>query len=453
MLSALSSGFTPEQILNFLLKQFPKHSSKIKKAIASGFSAENIIKHLGGGRKALNQDIESMTENEQARGRDIQRRENVNKGALAAGTLAAGAALTPLASQVAGRALSRALPQGITSQLGSILPSTGSLTPNQGMQSSPQTLQQPQQQLPIEPSQQPPANQVAANISQPPNNQQPKVISDISNKLWESVEKGKLTDRDPSVSAFLKVASNLRKTRGLHSKEQFDKLYQAFENKRQMGLEGPELARELFAEYEQMKSPTNNQLPESNESVEKSRTIEKNSLVASPNGVGEVKEIRNGKALVDVDGKLHRVNEDELEGEPEDIAELYDNLFNAIPDEYKSRMMNYAGYDEESNELLFRPHGGAAYVYKDIPEEFANDLKNRLHKAKTTGKNMYGMWYEGDQSYGAGMSALIKKLQGVYGGKGKEYVRKYNTLFDILGVPHEAKRRKEEERRKRKRIS
>ena len=51
ILGALTSGFKPQQILDFLLRKFPKHSDKIKSAIAQGFTADQIIKFLGGGEK------------------------------------------------------------------------------------------------------------------------------------------------------------------------------------------------------------------------------------------------------------------------------------------------------------------------------------------------------------------------------------------------------------------
>ncbi len=358
-------------------------------------------------------------------------------------------------------------------------------------------------------SQQPPlSNANAASIPQPPDIKQPEINNDKLNKLYSGFEKGRDKGFDFESDAFLKVAKRMKSTGEIRSKEDFEKFFNLFDAKKNEGKDLPTALKEASIEYDNQKlssDPTNpyNELhanseelkeiqnkasetylkPSSEEKValpgetnhqiakrlgigyaeaselaekrdsqdQEKPKIEKNSVVSSPNGVGEVKSIKEKTALVDIDGKLTKVNVEDLESEPPDIADLYDNLFNAIPKEYQSRMMNYAGYDEDANELIFRPHGGAAYVYKDIPPQFAEDLKNRLHNAKTTGKNMYGMWNEGDPSYGAGMSALIKELQKTYGGKGKEYVRKYNTLFDILGIPHEEKKRKEqEERRKRK---
>jgi hypothetical protein len=110
---ALSSGFTSRQIIDFIIKKFPEHSDKIKSALATGFTVEQVIKFLDKGKRALNEPSESQgtTEFEQTRGTDIRRRENVNKGAMAAGALALG----PLASQAAGAALSRAVPHALQS--------------------------------------------------------------------------------------------------------------------------------------------------------------------------------------------------------------------------------------------------------------------------------------------------------------------------------------------------
>ncbi len=73
--SALSKGFTSKQIIDFLIKKFPDHSDKIKTALASGYTVDQVLKYLGGGRKAVTQESLPQTEYEKTRGTDIQRRE------------------------------------------------------------------------------------------------------------------------------------------------------------------------------------------------------------------------------------------------------------------------------------------------------------------------------------------------------------------------------------------
>ncbi len=417
-LTAMGSGISAKKILEFLIRKSPDLSSKISKALASGISAEKIIQFFSKDQNF--EKLKSSMEQEypmENNANPLVQGENIRSKNLAPdmasglqrqapGLIGAGVGLG------AGMALKHALPNLLKGSISEI--------------------SQKNQEIP----QQPPVPNVSPNISQPAQIQQPKVISNPK----EYLEKLGVKDQVDSMLASKNTPEAIAATLGM--------------KKNGMAKIDPELLENVDAYAKTAQQGEVKTGMELTQPEEERKPISKKELVSSSKGVGTVKEIRGDVALIDVDGNMHKVDVDELETEPPDIAELYDNLFNAIPDQFKSRMMNYAGYDEDANELLFRPHGGAAYVYKNIPQEFAEILKNRLHRAKTTGKNMYGMWHEGDASYGAGMSALIKELQAQYGGKGKEYVRKYNTLFDILGVPHEEKKRKEEEkRRKRKGIS
>lgn len=455
---ALESGYSPDQILDFLSKAIPQISKPISKARRFGYPAQQIIGFLS--KSFDKEDRRGMSESERHAANRRADAERTKFGLKAVGAAVA----APILGGVVRNAISRALPgslqQGVSQ---SLLPNIQS-TPNDKNQNG--IASGPMQGMPPginsqTSAQQPPISEVAPSIPQAPNLTQPVIPQ---RDIKKSVDILKGIGQEASVKNMLEKGMNPKDIAGVVKQFMPKDQWKALE-KSEGGIEG------LITDYAQSiqdmaKEPIKtleNAIPEAQPILEsptlieepkpETKPIEKKSLVSSPQGIGEVKEIRNGKALVDIDGKVHQVDEEDLEAEPEDIADLYDSLFKAIPDQYKSRMMNYAGYDEEANELLFRPHGGAAYVYKNIPQEFAEDLKNRLHRAKTTGKNMYGMWYEGDQSYGAGMSKLIKELQAQYGGKGKEYVRKYNTLFDILGVPHEAKKRREQERRKAKRSS
>src|SRR5690606_33238427 len=86
----------------------------------------------------------------------------------------------------------------------------------------------------------------------------------------------------------------------------------------------------------------------------------KGSIVETPDGIGEVREIRNGKALVEVDGKMRKMLEEELmsPGLPQkDLADLYDELIEGIKTQTGkevSRHVEWAGYDPEHKELVYR---------------------------------------------------------------------------------------------------
>jgi len=199
------------------------------------------------------------------------------------------------------------------------------------------------------------------------------------------------------------------------------------------------------------------QVQESKIEPEKPQKIEKGSEVLTPNGIGHVKGTDSKGLIVESEGKAHRIPHEEAISSPlpeKDMAELYTELVNKIPESERSSMINVAGYDPNHNEFIFMPHDGALYVYKDIPEEFAQKIQQALFQAKTTGSNFYGAWSQGEESRGAGLSALIRELQKLYGGKGKEYVRKYEKVYDFFALPKAAVKAKEkkerEERKKRK---
>ena len=464
----MDNGINEEELIASLSKSIPGLAKKAQKMFFGGWSPKEVLNIFSKDKevqKTARRGLKPVTPSEMASMHLRNSYNNVPKSSgqeslekmsdftRKAAPLAIGAIASPLAGNVINSALQRALPQNdrLTEILGNRINTqpqmpTQQITPNQTTNAAPL---------------QPPVNQVEPTLPQPVNIQQPEEKTNITDVLWNDLEKNSGKKFGFESDAFLKIARRMKSTGEIRSKEDFQRFFQLFEQKKNEGKDLPAALRESSQEFDMERLTPENQVLKNeklvDEGVKEPATapepvkIEKNSVVSSPNGIGEIKSIKEKTALVDIDGKLTKVNIEDLESEPPDIADLYDNLFNAIPKEYQSRMMNYAGYDEDANELIFRPHGGAAYVYKNIPPQFAEDLKNRLHNAKTTGKNMYGMWNEGDPSYGAGMSALIKELQKAYGGKGKEYVRKYNTLFDILGIPHEEKKRKEqEERRKRK---
>ncbi|CAM6003235.1 unnamed protein product, partial [Sphagnum balticum] len=149
---------------HFLIKQFPQHSNKIKSALTAGFSIDQIVKFLSGGKQALNrEEVQGGTEHEITRKRDIQQRENVNKGFGTAAALGASALAAPMAAS----ALSRAIP----SSLQTILPN---ILQQQGFQNTPIPQTQPAL-VPTNPQQHPINQQIPNNIPQPTIPQQPQI--------------------------------------------------------------------------------------------------------------------------------------------------------------------------------------------------------------------------------------------------------------------------------------
>jgi len=450
--NSLSSGFTSQQIIAFLMRQFPSQSKKIQKALSSGYTAEQVLKFLSGGKKGLAQEEPQVgTEHAKARNLDIQRRENVNKtalGAAGAGALAIGGGLAaPMATQ----ALQRAAPQLFGP--GSIVAPQAPVTPAAiATQATPQLpLSPPQSQsLGTSPLQQPP---VAPSLAQPeaaiPPQVKPSIATEILNKF-------------PGVEA--KINDMLASKNTPEAIAQYFKQFNPSQTKKlekEAGVSIQEIISEYVAKKQTEEPPSVEpqgqelDVPEETAEVEPVK-IETGHTVASPQGMGEVKAIRNGKAIIEVDGKKHQVNEDELIQSPipeKDLADLYDDLISGIEKttgKQVSRNVDWAGYDPTTNELAYKPHGSdKLYAYEDIAPEDVELLTSLLTQRKSTGENFIGAWAAGTESpIGAAMYQLIKKLQSERGGKGNEYKNKYETIYDALEPAKKAAKERHAERKK-----
>ena len=410
--NALGKGFTSKQIIDFLIRKFPSHSAKIKTALASGYTVDQVLKYLGGGRKAVNQDTIPQTEHEKSLGTDVQRREDVNKKALAGGAIAA----TSLAAPMAAQALQRALPSNLTSMIPQlsqsiqqqVVPNIATNLSNQGPQ-------------------QPPIGQDVTSVTQPTPIAQPEGIINPKEYLEKLGIKDKVDDllkrgnSPEQAAAVLGMKGGIGKVRG-----EID----------------PELLANIDAYSKEPK-------PEATEQPKESKPIAKNETVATSHGVGEVKEIRNGQAIIDVNGKLHKVKEEELEASPlpeKDLAALYDELIQGIEGETGedvSRMVQWAGYNPETNTLQFLPHTGKLYKYSNISPEDAALLTDILSTRKTSGENFIGAWKAGSKSpIGAALSKLIRKLQSERGGKGSEYEETHEPIYSAYEPAVQAKKKK-----------
>jgi hypothetical protein len=138
--------------------------------------------------------------------------------------------------------------------------------------------------------------------------------------------------------------------------------------------------------------------------------LEKKMYVKTPKGVGEIKEIRNGQALVNVDNKVQKFSESELEGSPfseDDIADDYDRLMERIPEAHKSSWIQWAGYDENTNTLGFIPRNGKYEELTNITPEEAQKIKEGGGVARTSGETKEGLWIMGESTKGGVVSQII----------------------------------------------
>lgn len=474
--SALSQGFTAKQVIDFLLRQFPSHGKQIQKALSSGYTAEQVLKFLGGGRKALASDIPEMgTEHSRSRKMDIGRRQQVSEGLGKVAGLAGVGIAGGLAAPMAAQALQRAAPQLLGP--GSILPKGSSAIQNQ---------------LPPTSQQTPP---VMPNI-QSPSTQQPPVSPSIPNQAptvqpeVKSINVSEIFSKYPGFET--KVKEMLTSGNSVDAMSTYFKTFNASQTKK-LEKEAGKPIEEIISEYMESQpeavKPLDNADPASKtlmtreEALGKFRDkiisehseiqplkIEKGSLASSPEGIGEVKEIRNGKAIIEVDGKKHQVSEDELEKPKyteDEIADAYDRMFEMIPEEYRSGYIQWAGYNEDENSLGYIPRGGKYEKIYDITPEEAQMIKEGKGIARTSGEEREGIWVVGEDTRGGVISQIVhdrrrkheavKKQQLEFPldlPKAEKSDRGMKPIFDELSYPRELSkerdRKKAEEERARK---
>ena len=443
--TALSQGYTASQVLNFLSHSIPKLGKSIKKAQNFGYDANQILGFLS---KSSNTSFNpGMSESEIHAANKRQDAQLTKYGLIAGGAIAA----SPLAAAAARGALSRALPghlkptsPGLPGPIGTtnIGASSTLPSPSAPIQQQPQSINLEQnfpQQPPtnVSPDIQVMGNQAqinslpgvqtqpsATNITQPTSSSQvsnlqrdPKINIDKIKNLGEdgrikNLIEGGLPTQD--IAALLKSVMPKDKYKALEASEG--------------GIEGAiedyasELQRSIAQQpVAQLNEP--NQMPEmisaepiigaefpKEELKTETKPIEKNQIVSSPQGIGEVKEIRNGKAIIDIDGKKHKVDVEELdplEFTEEEVADAYNDLMAKIPEQYKSGFIQWAGYDEDRNVLGFIPRDGKYEELHNITPEEAKLIKEGKGIARTTGATREGLWVVGEDTRGGIISQII----------------------------------------------
>ena len=435
---AMSSGFTSDQIMEFLVRKFPQYEKKIKKAIAGGFSVDQVLKFLGGSRKGVNQEegLIQTTEHESIRNVDIKRREDVNKRAVQGAGIVAAPFVAKAAMPIANAALQRVLPSSLAPLAQGMINQTPPepILPNQ----LGDNFQNPK-------SQQPPVAGVSSNIAQPQQVPQPEVKTINASDILEKLGSKKKIDE------LIKSGNDAEGITGFFKKFH-PKLAKDIEEKAGMDFEN------VMSEY--ISGPKEQKISEiisKEEKVEEQRPVEKKSTVASPQGIGEVLEVRNGQAIIDVDGKKHKVPVEELTSSPipkKDLADLYEELLRGVEEEtgeQVSRAINVVGYDPERNSVSVTFDSGDQYGYDDLDEEEQREATELLGLRKTSGSTHIGTYSEGSKSpAGARISAFIEKLQSKRGGKGNEYAKKYKSIYRSLGAAEQAHKMKYKPSKKKK---
>lgn len=466
ILQAINSGYTTQQILGFVRKAFPSLAPKITQAVNAGHSLDKIVGFLTNidGQKGLSNENAStiLGRNNQA---DAEKAQGLVRGA-------AGLATSALGTYALGRALPSMF-SGQTPTAGSVNPAgQPPVLPQGGIQNAP--IPNPvaannaaalptNQPLPGSATAQPAANPALPVNAAPVLENAEKIIDDM--KIRETVDNLSKTLPPEDVAAVLEqhmLSDSQKKWMKDNVKTPLPQLIDQYVKSMagQSAKEPPTSLIQQLPEQPNQKVDLPLQSPpikvspsEDIEQPEVPKQEESAKQVMLPDGrIGSVVSEKSGILKIDDEGKTSHRKSDEVFEAPlpeRDLADIYEELVGAIPEKERSAVINWAGYDPNTKELAFRPHNGALYVYNNIPEEFAEKLQNSMFQAKTTGSNFYGEWEEGKESRFAGLSKLIRELQKEYGGKGKEYSRKYETIVDFLAAPEKAKKEKQQREKQR----
>ena len=208
--------------------------------------------------------------------------------------------------------------------------------------------------------------------------------------------------------------------------------------------------------------PEGQELDEATEAPqEQTKKLEKGSTVATPQGVGEIKAIKEKSALIEINGKTVKVPVEELEREPEEVRNsTFDFDINSIPEHLRSAPLNevYLPYDKRHVSVKYNQGlKPVKYLYfrKDgqpISNDYINKIVEGIQLPISSGKSFWGAWSanESDSRGAANYEELVKNSQeeGEKDDPSKEYwFIKEEALYEH---PYMEKFGKEELRRREK---
>lgn len=469
ILTALSQGYSHQQVLSYITRAFPQLAQPISNATKQGYDVKKILGFL-----SKNFDTENrhgMSESQRHAANQRADAERAKHGlSVSAGLIAA-----PLAAYAARNALTRALPPALQHGVGMSQQTLNASNPavqNQNATASQPTQGMPPQVNPLQNPLQPPVN--PAQNAQAPVNQGVNIpqqqqtgqvnLNQIAKQL-NSAEKikdlVKLGWNEEQITAYFnKFHPDIVKKAEKESGKTFNDFIKQY--LAELPQEAESIAQHPAAQSQKSMLPESP--PQQTEKLEEKAAIvveptKKKDIVETPQGIGEVKEIRNGKALIEIDGKLHKVDESEIEEPPlpkKELADLYDDLKSEIEahtGEEVSRHVTLLGYDPNTKQLIYMPWRGQPYIYNDVTDDEIANLRDKI-KRKTSGENFIGAYREGTESpVGAAMSEFIQKRKAEQKAKGLEkkeniHKAKYEKLYYAYDPAEEAADRQYKERKK-----
>ena len=437
---ALSAGYTAEQILKYLSKAFPDLGEGIKNALSLGKPVEEILKYVS---KIQPKEAQKMQQSRQ-QNPHLRAKQSYQDYSGVSDLVKGGANLAVLGAGAYG--LARGLPALARTGIGQNLLSkfklgqkTPTLDPFQGSTEpniqSPDMQQQSgsQQSYKTTPSQTPLDQKLF-----PRTGYQPEAPINQYRAESKKVAEGIISEL--GIDKTLKNVSTEGKNLEQISKDVLssmsEKQKKQYEAKRNAGEAKPMVA--LLKDYfGQAEGETGLETPEkgvketlANMPQPEPERLEKGAIAALPNGLtGEVKSIRNGEALIEDEGKLHKVKAKDLQMPDEHIATTVARLLE-IPEVDKSSVLNYWAYDPDDNELFIMYHNGETYRYKEVDPGLVKELEEAAATPKTQGENAFGAWSPEDKlSRGAtAIKSIIANPKYKKPKKGEEINKFYKKL-------------------------
>jgi hypothetical protein len=463
VLRALSSGFGAPQILGILASAYPALAQRIKDAQKLGHSIDDILKQFQGlspkelkkldqkAAQSSNPLIQGMEATRQTSGEAFKEKQLIPAG------LALGASfVAPAIAQGAQKLLG-----GLAGAIPSATPPSPGPHPMANAPVQPPPIQQPQAPVGAAAAAQ---QGVPVNVSPTP---APTPLSPAKQKAQSFLEALGVNEQVKELARQGKTPQEIAAEiqTGLHPAKR-----KAYQEKRMRGEELPiethvkeylttpeGLLREDVVKFGMPNAQTAQVAPQErqgleppgqklDETKEAAKRPAKGSLVVTPDGnLGTIKDIKQKEALVESDGKLHKVKVSDTTDVPvseKELADYFDEMIHAVEretGEQVSRNVDWSGYDPNTNTLAYLPHGGGLYTYEDISPEDVKFLTNILNVRKTSGENFIGAWTAGSKSpIGAAMSALIQRLQKERGGKGNEYSHKFQKVYHSIEAAQQA---------------
>jgi hypothetical protein len=361
-------GFSPDQILNFLSNAYPAFNKSISAAKKHGYAPTRIVNFLS--NIFSDEVIPGGTETDQEMLSGEQAKQKV--------TDLATTGLTALGGYAIGKA-------------------AGSLLPKSFGNSGPK----PMANAPVQPS----------TITQ--NATVPNQPSPSSQGVSPAV--GGASSTPPSVSSAFNVLQEM----GLE--ERINSMKEAGNSPENIGKALDQFISPGQKKWlsEQIKIGKAKPIPQMVEDY-LSPKIAKNNVVATPEGVvGILKSQKQRDALIDSDGKVHKVLKEDLVSVP---PEMQDSDFSSMADKYISQFprsgpgslsSNVAllSYDRANRQLIgtFVTSPGKMYIYENVPEDLYQTIKSQSVAPKTSGSAYSGDWDVTDaDSIGSPMQEITR---------------------------------------------